>query len=265
MKQIILISDSTGELGDRFTNALMTQFPKDRIAFKKFNFVTSEADLRRIFTLIKPAGSVLFHTLIDRGMKKKTEAAARRKRIPAFDLTGPPTEFLIKHLSVKPEWNVSVIHPTNKDYFRRVEAIEFTIEHDDGAGERELAKADIILVGPSRSSKTPTSMYLATKGFKVANIPLVQEIDQTAKFELLRGDKRVFGFVISPEKLCEIRLKRAAELGSSSGRYTEPAAIRKEVAWASGIYRRYGWRTVDVTERAIEETAAILMRQSKFK
>lgn len=261
MKEIVLISDSTGELGDRFTNALLTQFPNDRIAFRKFNFVTDETALKKALTRIKTRDTVLFHTVIDRALKKKIEASGKARGVPTFDLTGPPTEFLIRHLKAEPVWDVSVVHALDAQYERRIEAIEYTIEHDDGAGERGLKRADAILVGPSRSSKTPTGMYLATKGYKVANIPLVQELDQSAKLASLAKDPRVFGFIITPHKLCEVRRKRAAEMGSEPPNYTDLSHIQKEVIWTRRLYEKYGWKTIDVTDRAIEETAALVMKQ----
>jgi len=260
-KQIYLISDSTGELGARFVNALISQFPNDAIQIKRFNFITDEAEAKKAFTRITPTRSVLFHTVLSRDLKRTLSELSHQKKIAAFDLTGPATDFLIRHLKGRPVWNVSAIHPINEEYQRRINAIEFTIGHDDGAGSYSLRNADVILVGPSRSSKTPTSMYLAIKGYRVANVPLVQELDLTERLETLRGDGRVIAFVISPEKLHEVRLKRATELGASPSSYTDLAAIAKELRWCRQLYQRYDWKTIDVTDRAIEETAALVMRQ----
>ena len=260
-KKIYLISDSTGELGNRFTNALMTQFPHDRIQFRKFNFVTDASDARKIFKKITPERSVLFHTIIDRKLKKTIQDLSRKKDMKAFDLTGPPTDFLIKNLNVKPEWNVTAIHSIDEDYQQRIEAIEYTIEHDDGAGSRDLKKADVVLVGPSRSSKTPTSIYLATKGVKVANIPLIRELGEPEKLTFLENPARVFAFVLSAEKLREVRLKRTSELGADPPGYTDLREIRKELIWVRRLYDKHRWQTIDVTDRAIEETAALIMKR----
>ncbi len=264
MKKIYLISDSTGELGARFSNALMTQFPEDRIQFKAFNFVTEKKDAERLFGKISAKDSVLFHTIIDRKLKKTVQDLSQRKGIAAFDLTGPPTDFLIKHLKARPHWDVSVVHSIDEEYERRIVAIEYAIAHDDGAGTRDLKKADVVLVGPSRSSKTPTGMYLATKGVKVANIPLIRQLGEPESLPSLEGDRRVFAFAISPEKLCEIRQKRSAELGGGASDYVDLAEVRKEVAWARRLYDRYGWQTIDVTERAIEETAALIVKKMRY-
>ena len=239
----------------------MTQFPHDHIQVRKFNFVTDVSDARRIFEKITPERSVLFHTIIDRKLKKTIQDMSRKKGIETFDLTGPPTDFLIKNLNVKPEWNVTAIHSINEDYQQRIEAIEYTIEHDDGAGNHDLKKADVVLVGPSRSSKTPTSIYLATKGVKVANIPLIKELGEPEKLVSLEGDARVFAFELSAHKLCEVRMKRASELGADPPGYTDLREIRKELIWVRRLYEKYRWHKIDVTDRAIEETAALIMRK----
>lgn len=259
-KKIYLISDSTGELGDRFTNALLTQFPNDKIPFRKFNFVTDSKAAKKAFAKISPGGSVLFHTVIDKKLKKTIQLLGKSRGVPTFDLTGPPTEFLVKHLHARPVWDVSVIHRIDEQYDRRIEAIEFAIGHDDGAGTQDLKNADAILIGPSRSSKTPTSMYLATKGYRIANIPLVREIDQHEKLEPLKRDPRVTALLITPQKLCEVRLKRAAELGLVPKLYTDLQEIQREIIWIKRLYEKYQWKTLDVTDRAIEETAALIIK-----
>ncbi len=262
-KIIHLISDSTGELGERFTNALVTQFPDDKIILKKFNFVEDEAELKKVFSKISDHGSILFHTVISKTLKRKIETFGRGRRVPTFDLTGPPTDFMIKYLNVKPDWNIQSIHKINEDYNRRIDAIEFTINHDDGAGGSTLKRADAILVGPSRTSKTPTSIYLAIKGYRVANVPIVPVVDIPKELEKLKGDPRVIGFVIVPAKLQEVRIKRVAELGSNPEGYTDLHEISKEMNWAKKVYEKYQWDTIEITGRAIEETAALIMKKIK--
>lgn len=259
-KKIYLISDSTGELAERFTNAIISQFPEDRIVVDKYSFVRDAAEAERLIGHFEAKGAILFHTVLSPDLKRDITRLSASRRIPSYDLTGTATDFVVQHLKAKPEWNVSQVHRIDESYDRRIDAIEFAINHDDGAGQSNVKRADVILVGPSRSSKTPTSMYLAVKGVRAANIPLVMEIDQSDKLEPLRGDKRVVGFVIAPAKLREMRLKRASELGTDPPGYTELDRIRKEVSAALRVYQRYEWRTIDVTDRAIEETAAMILR-----
>ena len=263
-KTIYLLSDSTGELSERFTNALVTQFPKDKISLKQFTFVQDKHDVNKIFEKIQAdKNSVLFHTTISKPLKKEIERSSRLKKIPAFDLTGPPTEFMIKHLKAEPVWDIQTIHRIDEAYNKRIDAIEFTINHDDGTGGATLKRADVILVGPSRTSKTPTSIYLAIKGYRAANIPIVPIVGVPEDLVILKNDPRVIGFVIVPVKLQEVRLKRAAELGSNPQGYTDLQEIVKEMSWARKVYEKYGWETIDITGRAIEETAALIMKKIK--
>ena len=260
-KIIYLISDSTGELGERFTNALTTQFPNNKIVLKKFNFIESEAELQKAFSKISDHGSILFHTVVSKKLKEKIEAFGKKKNVPAFDLTGPPTDFMVKYLDVRPVWNIQSIHRIDEAYNKRIDAIEFTINHDDGAGGSTLKQADVILVGPSRTSKTPTSIYLAIKGTRVANVPIVPVVGVPEDLTRLKDDPRVVGFAIAPAKLQEMRLKRVAELGSNPKGYADLHEITKEMNWARKVYEKYGWEVIDITGRAIEETAALIMKK----
>lgn len=228
---------------------------------ERFNFVRDMDEVRKLFLRFSNHHSLVFHTVISKKLKIGIDRLSRTKGIPVFDLTGPPTEFMARHLHMRPDWNVGAVHPIDESYEHRVSAIEFAIEHDDGAGGQTLRKADVILVGPSRCSKTPTSMYLAVKGYFVANIPLIREIPPSEDLLALAGDPRVIGFVIAPEKLYEVRKKRASELGTQAGSYTDLRAIDKELEWARGICRRQRWQTIDITDRAIEETAALIIRK----
>lgn len=259
-KKAYLISDSTGELGERFIRAIFTQFPHNKFQFRRFNFVENEDDLALAFSKISDGANVIFHTVMAKALKQRIAAIARGKNIPSFDLTGPATDFMIQSLHVRPVWDLTAVHRVTEDYESRIQAIEYTIEHDDGAGARSLDAADVILIGPSRSSKTPTSIFLAIRGYRVANIPLIRSLPVSEDLLKLRGDDRVIGFVIDPQKLVEVREKRVEELGSRVKGYVEMDTISKEIKWVRELYRQYGWKKIDVTDRAIEETAAIVMR-----
>lgn len=265
-KKIYLISDSTGELGERFTNALLSQFPKSPIVLKKHPFVQTREEAAKAFAKIPLAHrGILFHTVLSPELKKTIETFCRKRGIPAFDLTGPPTDFMVRHLNVRPVWDLRSLHPTNQDYDRRIDAIEFTISHDDGAGQATLKEADVILVGPSRVSKTPTSIYLAIKGCRTANVPLIKEIGVPAALQKLAGDPRVVGFTLQPLKLQEVREKRIAQFGAAPGFYADLRKISREILWVEEIYKQFNWRVIDVTDRAIEETAAMILKGLSLK
>jgi regulator of PEP synthase PpsR (kinase-PPPase family) len=259
-KKIYLISDSTGELGERFTNAILSQFPNDDIVLEKFSFVSGIDEVKAIFPRTLK-NSVLFHTVLSGELKRAIRKMAGERGVPAFDLTGPPADFVVRHLKATPVWDAHAIHRLDADYNKRINAIEFAIAHDDGAGEATFGKADVILVGPSRSSKTPVSMYLAVKGVRVANIPLIPEIGIPARLAQLKDGGRVFCFLIRPDKLFEIRRKRVPDLGTDAGAYSTLSGIRKELRWVESACRTHRWRTIDVTDRAIEETAVLILKQ----
>ncbi len=259
-KHVYLISDSTGELGERFINALMSQFPKGMFVFKKFNFVANENILEKIFEQMESQNSILFHTVMSKSLKQKITLLSTHKKIHEFDLTGPPTDFIARFLNVIPLENVSALHRMDDAYGKRIDAIEYTMDHDDGAKTAHLEKADIVLLGPSRSSKTPTSVYLAVKGYCVANVPLIHTMDIHEGVKALKGNPKVIGFVIKPEKLCEMRMKRVSELNMGATAYTDIEEVRKEVLWCRRLYQAYEWKTIDVTGRAIEETATLIIK-----
>ncbi|MCG3176629.1 MAG: putative pyruvate, phosphate dikinase regulatory protein [Candidatus Omnitrophica bacterium] len=260
-KHVCLISDSTGELGERFVNALVTQFPGERITLRKHMFVDSAGTIAKVLDSI-PAGTtaIVFHTVIPKELKASIEAQSRQRGLPSFDLTGPAADFIAEHFKAEPVWNVTTLHRVNEDYEKRIQAIEYTLEHDDGAGESTLKKADVILLGPSRVSKTPTCVYLAMKGYRAANIPLIQELGEPAVLAGLKNDHRVVGLYLDPTTLADVRHKRTAELGTNPEGYTELRRVGREISWVRQLYDRYGWKTIDTTHRAIEETAAMVMR-----
>ncbi len=263
LRKVYLISDSTGELAERFTNAIVSQFPNDSITLKKFNFVERVDEAEKIILKLSKKDGVLFHTVMSKDLKAAIERLSRKKGLPSFDLTGPPADFMVKHLQVKPVWDVKTIHRINEAYERRIDAIEFTTAHDDGTGRSTWSDADVILVGPSRTSKTPTSIYLAMKGYRVANIAIFRSMTFIEDLETLKGDRRVIGFLIDIATLRDIRLRRASELGTVPRGYTEADEIEKEIRTAKKIYQQFQWKILDVTDRAIEETAALIIRQTK--
>ncbi len=262
-KRICLISDSTGELGERFINALITQFPDDKLSIDKHNFIQTVTEAKKTIEGIRhPSGNtILFHTVLSKELKKAIETQCKKHAIASFDLTGPPTQFMIDHLKVSPVWDIESIHRIDDAYDKRIDAIEFTIAHDDGAGQGDILKADAILVGPSRVSKTPTSIYLALKGFRIANIPLIEELGEPQGLSKLKNNKKVFGLNIDPLILRDFRLKRAVQMGSEPANYVDSRVVGKEILWARRLYEKYGWKTIDVSNRAIEETAAHIMKE----
>ena len=256
---IVLLSDSTGDLGERFVRAFISQFPRDSFTFQVRSFVERNNDLETIFQGISGQNPIIFHTVMRPSSKKHIEEIARKKDLEAYDLTGGAMKFLEKASGLKSHPDPSTLHEINPEYEARIRALDFTVGHDDGLREEDLDEADIVLLGPSRTSKTPTSIYLAYKGYKVANIPLVPGTDVTPR--LRRGPRlRLVGLTINPERLRGIRLQRAREEKLPGPAYIDPSSIEEEIRRSLSLYLELNCPVVDVTQHAVEETAALVLK-----
>jgi hypothetical protein len=258
-QSIVVLSDSTGELGERIVRALTSQFPKESFEFKVFSFIEKDRELDRIFRDIKSAKPIIFHTTIFKDMKMKIVALAKKNRLAVHDLTGGAMIFLEKASGLKSKIDPASLHELNQEYEERIRSLSFTVEHDDGLGESSWEEADIVLLGVSRTSKTPTSIFLANKGYKVANIPIVKEVPV---YEKLKKHPRIraVGLIIDPFKLREIRLKRAIEKKIPGSDYTGLRSIEEELKLSHNLFLELGCPIVDVTNHAIEETAALVLK-----
>ncbi len=259
-KHIILLSDSTGDLGERMVRALITQFPKDSFTFRVYSFISTPLDLEKIFRSVQKDKPILFHTVVHKELKKVIELYAKKHKFHSYDLTGKALGFLEKAAHLTSKANLTTLHELNQEYDQRISALSFTVGHDDGLNPETLQQADIVLIGVSRTSKTPTSIYLANKGFKVANIPLVAELPfPDAIKPLLR--RRTVGLTIDALKLREIRLRRAQQEKIPGLDYSDLNRINKELFISQNLFLELGCPVVDVTHHAIEETAALVLKK----
>jgi regulator of PEP synthase PpsR (kinase-PPPase family) len=257
---LAVLSDSTGDMGERFMRGLISQFPGQPISFRVFSFVRAADDVEKIFRTIADERPVIFHSTIDKAMKREIRRRARAHRWPAYDITGGAMVFLEKALRRKSFEHFEGLHGwTDSEYDKRIESVDFTVSHDDGLNPEHLAQADIVLVGVSRVSKTPTSVYLANKGYKVANVPLVKGLALQEAVTRIRGLK-IVGLTILPEKLRDIRLQRTRQFGMAGTDYTQLEAIREELNWAHSLMLELRCPTIDVTHLAVEETAALVLK-----
>lgn len=259
MRTLALLSDSTGDLGERFLRAMISQFPGEDLKFRVFSFVRDQDELNKIIDDLSESEPVLFHTTLDFAMKREIERFARQKRWPVYDLTGDAMTFLEKALGRKSVPSAARLHKINEAYDRRIEAIDFTVNHDDGLNTDNLRRADLVLIGVSRASKTPTSIFLANKGYKVANVPLVKGLPVPESLTRYRGLK-IAGLMIAPEKLREIRMQRADQDRIPGTDYTNLDSIRAELDWAHSLMLELGCPVIDVTHLAVEETAAHVLK-----
>ena len=260
--QIYLISDSTGETLDRIFLALKAQFLNIDYKVHSYSFTRTENQILKILEDAKKnVNSIILYTIVDNNLAKYLANVSEDKKIPCFGVLGNLILNFSKILNQKATHEPSGQHTLNEEYYDRIEAIQFTMNHDDGNLINEVDKSDIILVGVSRTSKTPTSIYLANKGFKTSNIPLVNEHSLP---EFLKKNPQatcVVGLSTEPERLADLRKNRMNSLRETENiQYTDLENIKKEVLEAKKTFQKYKWPLIDVTRKSVEETAASIIK-----
>jgi regulator of PEP synthase PpsR (kinase-PPPase family) len=260
--QIYLISDSTGETLDRIFLALKAQFKNIEYKVHSYSFTRTENQILKILEDAKKnENSVILYTIVDNNLAKYLANVSDEKKIPCFGVLGNLILNFSKILNQKASHEPSGQHALNDEYYERIEAIQFTMNHDDGNMINDIEKSDIILVGVSRTSKTPTSIYLANKGFKTSNIPLVNENSLPKK---LKDNPRltcVVGLNTEPDRLVDLRKNRMSSLKENENRkYTSIENIKKEILDAKKTFQKYKWPSIDVTRKSVEETAASIIK-----
>ena len=261
-RQIYLISDSTGETIDRIFMALKAQFENFKYEIHQFSFTRTENQISKILEVAKNNNnSVILYTIVDNNLAKFLKEKSIEKKIPCFGVLDDLIINFSKVLKQKASHLPSGQHVLNEEYYERVEAIQFTMNHDDGNMIRDIENSDIILLGVSRTSKTPTSMYLANRGYKTSNIPLVNE---SSIPETLKENPKitcVVGLSTEPERLADIRKNRMNSLKEAENKsYTDIEKIKKEVLDAKNTFKKYQWPMIDVTRKSVEETAASVIK-----
>lgn len=253
---IYVISDSLGETAESVAKATMSQFDQENIDLVRVPYVRHTDQIRDIVNDAAAAGAVVCHTLVSPELRETFERLADEKHVRYVDIMGPMMDAVGSIVSTKPRMKPGMIHRLDQEYFRKVEAIEFAVKYDDGKNPAGFTKADVVLIGVSRTSKTPLSMYLAHKKLKVANLPLVPEV--TLPEEIFRVPPyKIVGLVIDPYKLNTIRSERMRALGfSGNANYTDIARIEDELAYAKEVMRQLHCVVIDVSNKAIEETAS---------
>ena len=252
---IYVISDSVGETAQQVTKAVLSQFSlNEGYEIRRFPYIVDEKHLLEILNSGKNENAILVYTLVDEKLLSITERFCQEEGLSHIDLMTP----LLREIS-NPKREPGIIRKLDESYFKRVEAIEFAVKYDDGKDPRGILKSDIVLVGISRTSKTPLSMYLANKNIKVANVPLVPEIPIPK--ELYQIDpKKIIGLTNSPEKLNRIRIERLKALGlSSESSYANLERILQELDYSEKIMKKLNCPVINVSNKAIEETSGIIL------
>ena len=260
--QIYLISDSTGETLDRIFTAIKAQFKNINYKVHTYSFTRTENQIFKILLEAqKNSNSIILYSIVDSNLAKYLANTSSEKKIPCFGVLGDLILSFSKLLNQKASHEPSGQYALNDEYYKRIEAIQFTMNHDDGNLVKEVSKSDIVLLGVSRTSKTPTSIYLANKGFKTSNIPLV---NKNSIPKILKDNPKitcVVGLNTEPERLVDIRKNRMSSIKETENKsYVDLEKIKKEVDEAKNTFKKYKWPIIDVTRKSVEETAASVIK-----
>lgn len=255
-----LISDSTGETLTTVARAATAQYSKVVAVEHVYPLVRTQKQLDRILTEIEESPGIVLYTLLEDDLVKRLEDHCRELNVPCLSILGPVLALLQSYLGAETSHRVGAQHTLNAEYFKRIDALNYTMLHDDGQHIEDLEDADVVLVGVSRTSKTPTSIYLANRGVKTGNVPLVPGITIAPQVEKL-ARPLVVGLYASPERIVQIRQNRLLGLKAQQDgdQYVDRKAVAEEVAFSRKLCAKHSWPSIDVTRRSIEETAAAVL------
>ena len=254
-----LVSDSTGETLNAMAKAVCARFDNVLPIEHIYSLVRSQRQLERVLHEIEGAPGVVLHTIVDKGLRAALEQGCRDLDLTCVAALDPLVAALARYLGASLSTRVGAQHALDNDYFNRMDALSYAIGHDDGQGTQDLEAADVVLVGVSRTSKTPTSIYLAHRGIRAANVPLVPGAEPPAQLFTLKRAV-VVGLTVSPDRLIQIRRNRLLNLREErESAYIELESVRNEIVRARRMFEKYGWPVIDVTRRSVEETAAAVI------
>ena len=263
-----LVSDATGETLNAIARATTVQFEHADIVYHRWSLIRTRFQLHRVLEGIEHEPGPVLSTLVDRALRTELETTGRRLNLPVVNVLDPVMNLLAEYIGEEAAARPGRQYALNADYFRRIDAMHYVLAHDDGQAQPGLAEADVVLVGVSRSSKTPTCFYLANRGIKAANVPLVPSLPEPPGLETVECP--VIGLTLEGEALIEIRRHRlkliaAGSQGAGIVRqnntdYVDEEAVKAELLWARRLCNRRGWPVIDVTRRSIEETAATVLQ-----
>lgn len=252
---IYVVSDSIGETGELLARAAAAQFDGVQFEIRLRANCGDEEAVRAAVAEAASSGGLILYTMVVPEMRDLLSALAVESGVPAIDVMGPVVSALQRLTNRQPRNQPGLVHRLDEDYFRRVEAVEFAVKYDDGKDPRGVFRADVVLIGVSRTSKTPVSLYLAQRRYKVANIPLVPEVPPPAELFQIPAAK-IVGLTVSPLQLAQIREERVRLIGlRGDANYASLQRILQELEYADGMFRRLGCPVVDATNKAVEETA----------
>ncbi|WOI53312.1 pyruvate, water dikinase regulatory protein [Parvularcula sp. LCG005] len=255
-----LISDSTGETLSNLLKATAARFETAKPLEHVASLVRSHVQLDKVLARIEQAPGLVMYTIVDPGLRRRLEVKCAELQVPAISVLDPLLNAFADYLGLEQTLRAGAQYDLDEDYFRRIAAVDYTLAHDDGQLTWDLEAAEVVLVGVSRTSKTPTCMYLAHRGIKAANVPLVPTSPHPPELETLRNPL-VVGLTASPLRLSQIRQSRLTNLAAEQdvSSYSDETAVREEIMKAKRLFAKHGWPVIDVTKRSVEETAAKIL------
>jgi regulator of PEP synthase PpsR (kinase-PPPase family) len=259
-RYVFAVSDATGKTCETVVLAALSQFKTTQIVLEIFSNIRSLRQVQEVFARATAVDGVIIYTMASPELRHKITELGRLNGVPTVDILGPVLTRLSDLLEISPLAKPGLFHQLDRDYFQRIEAVDFTIKHDDGRRLETIGSAEIVLLGVSRASKTPVSIYLSYRGWKVANVPIVLDEEPPAELDGI-DQQKIIALTIQPRRLEAIRRERQVKIqGSDESAYSDLEHIRREVLFALRLYERKQWPVLDATYKSIEETATEVMR-----
>ncbi len=258
-RHIFVVSDATGHTCELVVKAALTQFDTSMAILHRIQYVRNKEQIREIIDECSRVGGIVVFTLVSPDLRKEMHREGIKRAVPTIDIMGPVLSRLTDLLEISPLAFPGLFRHLDEDYFARIEAIDFAVNHDDGCRPEDLSLADFILVGVSRTSKTPISIYLSYRGYRVANVPVIMGVELPP--QIYEVDKtKLVGLTIRPDRLQAIRMARAIRLKmGGDDNYVDIDKIKEEIKYSMKIFNEAGWIVIDVTSKSIEESATLIM------
>lgn len=259
-RTIFVCSDAVGETAEAVARATARQFPSERVHIKRFGNIKDEDEVKAIIQEASRENGFIAYTLVQPELRDTMREESIRHGVRSVDVMGPMMQAFIDTFNDSPQYEPGLLHKMDEAYYRKIEAVEFAVKYDDGKDARGFLEAQVVLVGVSRTSKTPVGIYLASKGIKTANYPLTIEVKPPEELFIAAARGLIVGLTMQPERLLKVRRERLKTLGlPSQANYASMTRITEELAYAEQMMKRLNCPVIDVTERAIEETSGIIL------
>ncbi|MBS3741429.1 MAG: kinase/pyrophosphorylase [Candidatus Cloacimonetes bacterium] len=259
-RHIFVVSDATASTCEIVVKAALSQFKETSINLHKVRYVTTENDVDRVIDEAREVNGIVAYTFVSKELRQKIEKEGKNSAVPTIDVLGPILTRLTDYLEISPMAVPGLFRNLNQEYYKRIDCIDYAVKHDDGKHIENLSDAEIVIVGPSRTSKTPISIYLAYRNFRVSNIPYIYGVELPSQLMEI-DNKKVIGLYVTPlrlKKIREVRSQKYAQIKLKD--YIDLHYIQKEMKAAINLYNRNNWNVVEVTSKSIEEAATEIMR-----